>query len=74
MMTKTQAGAVNTFVEWLAQDSTVSPTNEAACLALITLLKGARASLMAGYGEDDIDRLWPAIRRAMEPRFGERQP
>jgi hypothetical protein len=35
----------------------------------MTLLNGAHKSLSAGYREADIDRLWPAIRRSMAPRF-----
>jgi len=73
MMTKTNACAVQTFVQWLAREPDAAlplhPTvaDAVAAKSLRTLLEDSHRSLMCGYREEEFDRVWSAIVAARRP-------
>jgi hypothetical protein len=73
MMTKTNACAVQTLVQWLARESEASlalhpdVADAVAAKCLRTLLLDSHRSLMCGYLEEDFDRIWSAIVAARRP-------
>ena len=73
MMTKINACAVHTLVQWLAREPDAAlPLHPAvadavAAKSLRTLLEASHRSLMCGYREEEFDRVWSAIVAARRP-------